>query len=311
MHTFVIAQIMNLNGDKVERVRLLDIVTKEVIELDIEEFKREISLNAELYRDSNIYGIYLDEDEMRGDYLSTFVYSIYGEETDDLSDLSLLALKKLNNGVYILTDIDGNIQYIHERDLYKYDLMNIEINRQDEELKHFVLIGVNIINEPQKHLTTPKEIEIDKKYREFVVKNKLFGVDNTFEYKVEDEKVILTNYTGTSTEPTVPRFITKIGNGAFATHWRLYDKYKLDKVYLHEGLLEIDNYAFALSDLTSITIPSTVKVIRRGAFNSSFLIKGHNKGDIDYCNDLDMDRITLLNKNTVIEDLNIKKNIKS
>lgn len=62
----------------------------------------------------------------------------------------------------------------------------------------------------------------------------------------------------------IPKTIKKIGSQSFENN-------KLTKVYLNNGLQDIDNYAFWKNYLQEITIPETVQTLGEGSFTNNSL----------------------------------------
>lgn len=96
-----------------------------------------------------------------------------------------------------------------------------------------------------------------------------------FAYTVENNKVVITKYTGNKTEVEIPQQLNRlpvecIGEGAF-------EGTAVKSVILPEGVKKIDWFAFrACTALLEITIPASVKTIEYGAFDharKSFVIK--------------------------------------
>jgi hypothetical protein len=71
---------------------------------------------------------------------------------------------------------------------------------------------------------------------------------------------VLIKYTGQSENVHVPEGVVKLGDSVF------YDLHNIDTVYLPEGLIEIDSWAFNRASVRSIQIPHSLQIIRDGAF---------------------------------------------
>ncbi|MBP3693678.1 MAG: leucine-rich repeat protein [Thermoguttaceae bacterium] len=81
------------------------------------------------------------------------------------------------------------------------------------------------------------------------------------EYKITDDSVTITKYTGSSKTLAIPDGVTSIGNGAF------YECSSLTSVTIPKSVTSIGNYAFSSCwRLTSVTIPESVTSIGGGPF---------------------------------------------
>lgn len=126
---------------------------------------------------------------------------------------------------------------------------------------------------------------IDNEYRKFIAKAKLLGLDNTFDYRVENNSVILTYYTGESKTVILPNFITSIGNKAF------YFK-EMKKIGLSNNIEYIGDSVFCGNELRGLVIPEKTKFIGQYSFTMS-------KRKLDKSN------VTLESESTVVFDWDI------
>ena len=85
--------------------------------------------------------------------------------------------------------------------------------------------------------------------------------------------VTIDKYLGTSQLPVIPdetngKTVTKIGNRAFQkkTGSSSYSGMNITGIYISRSITEIGEFAFALSSLGQVYIPSCVQTIKRGAF---------------------------------------------
>ena len=85
--------------------------------------------------------------------------------------------------------------------------------------------------------------------------------------------VTIDRYLGTSQLPVIPdeingKTVTKIGNRAFQkkTGSSSYSGMNITGIYISRSITEIGEFAFALSSLGQVYIPSCVQTIKRGAF---------------------------------------------
>ena len=138
--------------------------------------------------------------------------------------------------------------------------------------------------------TIKKDIEFEKliaqKYEVFRAKSMILGMDTSFEYKIENAEVKLTNYTGQSELVILPNFISTIVNAAFS--------YKgIEEIRLNENLRYIGNRALQGNNLKQIIIPNSVKLIHRTAFIDNK--KSFYDGD-----EFEATKIKILGKDTII-----------
>lgn len=289
MSKYIIADIIDFNMHEQVSVRIVDIDTKEVIDKSIEEYKKEVERGLYDGIETNI--------SKKENYMTLFTLDLETDEVMHGDSHSFIALKRYKNGEYLVSTSKGQLVKIHEKELYQYSIINIGYNDTDETIPYLI---TDVVIEPLASINTEKEKEIAEKYKNFILKNSVLGIDNSFEYVVDGENVILFKYTGKSKKVIVPNFITEIGNGAFFTYNNNTNfEYSIE---LREGLKRIGTYAFARLKIECIEIPKSVEVIRRGAFCRSSLIEGaYGMSDDD--NKINFNKVKLLNKNTVVEDL--------
>lgn len=104
--------------------------------------------------------------------------------------------------------------------------------------------------------------QIDNKYKAFIAKSKLLGIDNSFEYKIESNRVKLSLYKGNNDNVTIPGFIDIISGGAFKNK-------DIKSVKLNDGLTHIGSNAFSYNEIPEIDIPESVVYIGQGAFRGN------------------------------------------
>ena len=86
--------------------------------------------------------------------------------------------------------------------------------------------------------------------------------------------VTIDRYLGTSQLPVIPdeingKTVTKIGNRAFQQpNGSYYTGMNITGIYISRSITEIGEFAFALSSLGQVYIPSCVQTIKRGAFQN-------------------------------------------
>ena len=89
---------------------------------------------------------------------------------------------------------------------------------------------------------------------------------SVFIYSVENEKAIITGFTGNDEHMVIPSQID--GFDVYGIASNAFEKYSFKSVIISEGVEHIDWFAFyGCSNLTSITIPSSVKRIGYSAFD--------------------------------------------
>ena len=100
----------------------------------------------------------------------------------------------------------------------------------------------------------------------------VFGQNvSDFNYVVQDKKITITGYNGSSTTVTIPASIygwpvVAIGDNAF--------KYKkLTSVTIPNSVTSIGGGAFSSNQLTSVTIPNSVAIFSSTVFDKSVEIK--------------------------------------
>ena len=180
-----------------------------------------------------------------------------------------ILLSKINEDRFKLVcakDI-GKISYCSANTLMNLIELNkvANCNYIDDERK--VYKSIDTYN-TKNNLVFIKSIEL--KYTEFTAKTALLGLDNSFEYIIENEDVKITIYTGKSTKIILPNFITCICKRAFA--------YKeLKDVKLNEGLKFIGNNAFHGNKIDYIEIPEKVQFIGQDAFYNNSLTDPNKK----------------------------------
>ena len=130
------------------------------------------------------------------------------------------------------------------------------------------------------------EKDIASKYTKFALKSMMLGLNNTFEYTIENHEVILSKYTGKGTDVILPSFITAIGKKAFEFK-------EIAAIKLNQGLKIIGESALAGNELKYIEIPDTVELVGLGALsNNKKLFKNHRE--------INTEQVKLTNNKTII-----------
>lgn len=129
---------------------------------------------------------------------------------------------------------------------------------------------------------------IASKYERYAIKSALLGRKMAFEYIIEGRKVKLKRYTGTAKDVIVPKFITTIMNRAF-------EDTGVEQILMEDGLESIGCSAFKGCRISTVEIPSTVRIVGKEAFyRNKRLLTGENE--------YREDRVRILNNETVILD---------
>ena len=128
-------------------------------------------------------------------------------------------------------------------------------------------------------------------YEQFKLRNSLMGIDMSFKYKIQGKDVILEKYLGTTKHVIVPKFITKIGIGAFLAQG-------IKSVKLSDGLTAIDTLAFMDNDIEEIVVPKTVYTIGKFALAGNMRLFKINENK-EY--EIDTDRVKLLGPTPFME----------
>ena len=159
----------------------------------------------------------------------------------------------INNNTFKLISKDKEVIYVDREKLTKYTEANKIANCQIKNDK-YKSIGTYTVNRDMQF-----ENLIAEKYKAYEAKSTLLGRKMSFEYIIEGRQVKLKEYTGTTKDVIVPKFITSIMDRAF-----IYSK--IETVILEEGLKSIGNCAFEGCNLSEVVIPKTVQFLGKGAF---------------------------------------------
>lgn len=149
--------------------------------------------------------------------------------------------------------------------------------------------GVMAVNTEKKF----KE-SIAKKYKEFIAKSSLLGLDLEFDYTIENNDVVLATYTGTSKKVIIPNFITTIRTYAF------YES-GIEQVIFKDGLKNIGLGAFQGNRISKVEIPATVELICPEAFSENTGLIGSVQLQFN------KDTLKINNENALILDRRISK----
>lgn len=293
MQPFIIASVLDKNFNHLY-YKVLDIDTGKSYKMTIEDIKKMVYNDQEKYKNTNVYDLVMHYSKRAEEEINISIPDIVlgsGEENK-----GYLVLKKLKNEYrYLVACTDGNTEIVKEKDLDPNKHVNAFRNAYDD------IIGlINVVIETEEHKDTEREIEIRKKYNEFILKCKMFGRDNSFEYRVTEKDVILTQYTGTSSQVIVPSFVTILGENSVCAYYNSILKGEIKSITLNDGLRVIDRYALGNTRIKEITLPKTVEFTEKDAFYNSNLY--------DYIGDefsLNVYKINKLNPNTVIGDFEI------
>lgn len=106
------------------------------------------------------------------------------------------------------------------------------------------------------------ERKIAEKYKQFIAKSTMLGLDNQFRYRVDGTEVKLTDYYGKSSRVVLPDFITSIGEYAFFGSG-------VKSIKLNEGLRFIGLGAFDDCNIQKLEIPKSVEFVFEAAFKTN------------------------------------------
>lgn len=109
---------------------------------------------------------------------------------------------------------------------------------------------------------TEFEQEINEKYRQFIAKSKLMGMDNSFRYEIENGEVRLAEYTGKPGKVIIPNFVTIIKQRAF------YNK-GVTEIKIGIAVKFIGDEAFERNEISAVEIPESVITMANTAFKSN------------------------------------------
>ena len=235
-----------------------------------------------------------------------------------------LIKEKLNTEEIEVYNEDGNIivlpeykeNYIIARVGNELDTVygaHLEDDHSKNEIKEFIrhhkvinMIDENDVESKVKIVEASREFkdEVSRKYNEYIAKSELIGKDNRFEYVVDGEDVILTDYRGNEDEFVIPNFVTYLGNNSLTS---LTNNHKLQEVILSKNLKCIGAGVFRTCNLQKIVIPKSVQLIMREALNDNeqlvdrrqTLISEDNFIEVAYKDYINKDNLILINDNTI------------
>ena len=185
------------------------------------------------------------------------------QDTNDIKKCRFM-ITSIKNDIYTIVSYRGAVRKL------SYNKLSPFVNNND--VANCTITLNKLSHEDVDTLVTNKKFESDiaDKYKIFEAKVALLGLgDMSFEYRIEDQEVILEKYTSTSKNIILPSFITVIMQDAFAN-------IRIRTIELNEGLRIIGNEALSPNNpskgLNEIEIPSTVQLIGTGAvYNNSKL----------------------------------------
>ena len=242
-----------------------------------------------LHTDIKVVNAKVENNEL---VLNNWVNEIHTESTEltvidnkvvDLHHGANFVLLAKRSGKYKLVGFRGNV----------YTFECIEDTVRAREVANCRLIRdrglIRVESADAYELQNDAEFEetIEKKYKGFLAKTMLLGHQGiTFDFKIENHDVKLTEYTGSNKHVILPPFITSIMKEAFR-------RKGIETIKFSEGLKSIGAKAFVHGNIARVEIPESVELIGTGAFgNNPKLFK--NTGAI---ND---DRFILRNAKTVV-----------
>lgn len=303
MRPFMIAKLIDIKTNNVLRLRLVDIDTNKVWEVDYESLDEDILINLRAYEETNL-NIFLEDSKTIRQHLDMLPciaitdYKKYNGSYTLIEDTyANIILKKFSiEDKYLVSDARGVLEEIDSTFIVlKRNITNASI-LFNNGLTNWIEYMWNVVIEKQKHSYTEFEVKIKKEYDMFTTKCSLIGIDIQFEYRVDGEDVILTNYTGTSQKVIIPKFITIIGKNAFSVFWtKRYKNKHIRSIKLNNGLKKISEGAFSFCKAKELIVPTTVEIIEKGAFYNSTLLDRNLEN-------IESSKVKLINKSTIVED---------
>lgn len=143
---------------------------------------------------------------------------------------------------------NGRVRYItvkHARDI-------IDDNKSSNCIRHED--GKYELNHVRQYNIQDRICKVRELYKSFINKSKLLGIDNRFQYSLDEDNVILERFIGDNTRVSIPHFITSIGEQAFS-------ECNIDKLSIPESVRYIGGRAFLDSHISNLEIPESVKFI--------------------------------------------------
>lgn len=144
----------------------------------------------------------------------------------------------IDDRIYKIYRGSQSVEYIDKRELDTFKV----INNIDGEYKDTVHIEQDFEFKEQ----------IEDKYRQFLAKTKMLGVDVRFEYNVEGTEVIINNYVGDSKNVIIPNFVTIIKSYALAC-------LELDSISVGGSIKRIGAFSFSGNNVEYIRLPKTLE----------------------------------------------------
>lgn len=208
-----------------------------------------------------------------------WTYKLYQDIDRNRKINQFVVVGKTINNMYKTVLAYGYFQYINEEELNKYV--------DNDSIANFIQTdtGYELIDTIDTTVDTEFSAFIENEYKRHIAKVSLLGIDMSFEYRIDGDRVTLTEYTGQSKHPILPNFITDIGKYAFKST-------KIESIKFNKGLRAIGECAIVGCKLTEVTIPETVEIIYQDAFRSNKIMHINSK--------LDTTKIKLLNENTLV-----------
>ena len=194
-----------------------------------------------------------------------------------------ILLSRENEQRFKTVNSDGDVFYTNENELKTLIQRSVMANCSLEKGIYKSIDTYSISN------SVNFEKQIASKYEAFRSKALLTGIDISFKYKIEENRVNLLDYTGTSKKVIIPSFITIINKQAFKEK-------EITELSLNSGLRYIGNEAFRESRIYHVDVPNTVRFIGKLAFHS-------NNRSVQNRYIYNKDEINVLNSNALIIDM--------
>ena len=196
-----------------------------------------------------------------------------------ISEYACILICQTNDDSFKLAGSNEHTYTVNGEELKEY-IKNNRITNCSIEDKQYKSIDTYTIN---------KDIQFEKhiasEYDKHVAITSLLGRKVSFDYIIEGREVKLKNYTSSTKDVIIPKFITAIMESAFAYRG-------LKTLILNEGLKYIGRDAFSRCSISEVTIPKTVEFICESAFIAN--------RDIQTIEGNLTNNIKTLNKDTII-----------
>lgn len=177
-----------------------------------------------------------------------------------------ILIGKVDTDMYKVIDGTDVAKYFTEEELVEMircgEISNCKYTADMENEYKLSFESIDTIN-----LETDKEFkeQINNKYRAFIAKSKLMGINNDFEYKIEGNRVKYKIYKGNNDKVAIPAFIDTICGEAFKNK-------DVKLVKLNEGLTHIGSNSFSYNEIPEIDIPESVVYVGQGAFRGNMCL---------------------------------------